>query len=167
MDRGGGALYSACVFCALLFCVRKWRSPCFYCFFRILHYRTSLLLRCQRICIDLLDDPLDAHPDRRIRGDFHDAAPIGKRRLLQHGQILQWCILREGASSSAPPRPNTTPAARPAASPPVSRPFHTSFLRSYPWPPSRSLLCEPILSLVPAIDVHEVFLNVSLAIRQV
>ena len=40
---------------------------------------------CQRICVDLLDDPPDALLDRQVREDFYDAAPIGKRSALQHG----------------------------------------------------------------------------------
>ena len=47
----------------------------------------------RRVGVDLLDDLANAHPDREISKDFHNAALVGERRLLQDRQILHHAVM--------------------------------------------------------------------------
>lgn len=54
----------------------------------------KLILRCC-IGIDLIDDPLDTRPQRKIGKHLHNTALIGKYSLLQDRQVLHHSIVHD------------------------------------------------------------------------
>ena len=49
----------------------------------------------RRVGIYLINDPLDAHPDRNIGKHLNNASVIGKGRLLKYGKVLHYSIVND------------------------------------------------------------------------